>query len=143
MSLVLVAVACAYLADHRGGLAAGLELSQRRVRIRSGGLGNFDVFGQNTSALDAINPSDIESIEVVKGPAAATLYGTEAAAGVIQIFTKRGVSGAPRWNLQVDQGFNRLLPFAPDVDVRPVNDPLVEGPRGTYSYKLVEFLPNY
>src|SRR3712207_7146865 len=45
--------------------------------------------GQTASALDAINPEDIESIEVIKGPAAATLYGADAANGVIQIITKK------------------------------------------------------
>jgi len=65
------------------------------------------------SPLADINPEDIERIEVIKGAAATTLYGTEAAAGVIQIFTRRGASGAPRWTIQVDQGFNRLRPFSP------------------------------
>jgi TonB-dependent SusC/RagA subfamily outer membrane receptor len=91
------------------------------------------------SPLADINPNDIERIEVLKGSAASTLYGTEAAAGVIQIFTKRGSSGAPRWTLQVDQGFNRLLPFAPDVDVRPPGDPKPEGEN--YSYKLMNMDP--
>ena len=36
-----------------------------------------------------INPNDIERIEIIKGSAATTLYGTEASAGVIQVFTKR------------------------------------------------------
>ena len=40
--------------------------------------------------LNFINPNDIERIEVIKGPAATTVYGPEAAAGVIRIFTKRG-----------------------------------------------------
>ncbi len=93
------------------------------------------------SPLADINPNDIERIEIIKGSAASTLYGTEAAAGVIQIFTKRGTSGAPRWTAQVDQGFNHEMPFAPDVDVRPVNDPLPEGPRGTYSYKYLNMDP--
>lgn len=91
------------------------------------------------SPLADINPNDVERIEVLKGSAASTLYGTEAAAGVIQIFTKRGSSGAPRWTLQVDQGFNRLLPFAPDVDVRPPGDPKPEGEN--YSYKLMNMDP--
>ena len=93
------------------------------------------------SPLNDINPNDIDRIEVLKGSAASTLYGTEAAAGVIQIFTKRGTQGAPRWTMQIDQGVNYLLPFAPDVDVRPVNDPLVEGPRGSYSYKYLNMDP--
>ncbi|MBI4540890.1 MAG: SusC/RagA family TonB-linked outer membrane protein [Gemmatimonadetes bacterium] len=48
--------------------------------------------GQITSRLNDINPDDIESIEIIKGPAAATLYGTEASSGVIQIITKKGRS---------------------------------------------------
>ncbi len=60
------------------------------------------------SRLDDVNPNDIESIEIIKGPAAATLYGTEASGGVIQIITKRGRSGAARINLQVRQGVNWL-----------------------------------
>lgn len=43
--------------------------------------------------LNDINPDDIESIEVISGPAAATIYGTEAAAGVVQIITKKGAAG--------------------------------------------------
>ena len=49
--------------------------------------------GAGASRLNDINPQDIESIEVIKGPAASTLYGTEASNGVIQIITKRGKSG--------------------------------------------------
>jgi TonB-linked SusC/RagA family outer membrane protein len=46
--------------------------------------------GQTVSRLDDLNPDEIESIEIVRGPAAATLYGTQAANGVIRITTKRG-----------------------------------------------------
>ncbi|MBI4520601.1 MAG: carboxypeptidase-like regulatory domain-containing protein, partial [Gemmatimonadetes bacterium] len=49
------------------------------------------------SPLNDINPADVERIEIIKGAAATTLYGTEAAAGVIQIFTKKGTQGAPVW----------------------------------------------
>lgn len=63
------------------------------------------------SPLNDLNPADIERIEVVKGPAATTLYGAEAASGVIQIFTKRGAAGPPVWSAQVDQGIDRVLAF--------------------------------
>ncbi|MDX1623920.1 MAG: TonB-dependent receptor [Gemmatimonadota bacterium] len=63
------------------------------------------------SPLNDLNPADIERVEIVKGPAATTLYGTEAASGVIQIFTKRGEEGPPVWNLRIDQGFDRVLEF--------------------------------
>lgn len=76
------------------------------IRLHSGSLGHFNVFGQNTTGLEAINPSDIESIEVIKGPAASTLYGAEAAAGVIQIITNRGRMGDRniRWNFRAETG---------------------------------------
>ena len=61
------------------------------------------------SAFDDLNPNDIESIEIIKGPAAATLYGTEASAGVIQIITKKGQTGAPQFDAQVTQGANFVL----------------------------------
>lgn len=61
--------------------------------------------GAPISRLGDINPADIESIEVIKGPAAATLYGTEAANGVIQIITKRGrVSARPQISAYTRQG---------------------------------------
>jgi TonB-dependent SusC/RagA subfamily outer membrane receptor len=62
--------------------------------------------GQTASALDAINPDDIESIEVIRGPAAATLYGADAANGVIQIITKRGRLGSQQlqWNARMQVG---------------------------------------
>jgi len=53
----------------------------------------FAVGGQQGSRLNDLRPEDIESIEVVKGPAAATLYGADASAGVIQIITKKGRAG--------------------------------------------------
>jgi TonB-dependent SusC/RagA subfamily outer membrane receptor len=65
---------------------------------------------QNASALGDLNPEDIESIEVIKGPSAATLYGTEASAGVIQIITKRGSVGAPQFEIEATGATN----FMPD-----------------------------
>lgn len=63
------------------------------------------------SPLNDLNPADIDRIEIVKGPAATTLYGAEAASGVIQIFTKRGAPGPPVWSARVDQGIDRVLEF--------------------------------
>jgi TonB-linked SusC/RagA family outer membrane protein len=56
--------------------------------------------------LNDINPEDIESIEIIKGPAAATLYGTEASNGVIQIITKKGRAGETELEVNVRQGAN-------------------------------------
>lgn len=69
----------------------------------TGATGN--TFSQGVSALDAINPADIERIEVIKGPAASTLYGADAAGGVIQIITKKGSrTQKPSWTVRGDYG---------------------------------------
>jgi len=60
--------------------------------------------GEQSSALADILVSDIERIEVTKGGAASTLFGSDAATGVIQIFTKKGTPGAPRITARVEQG---------------------------------------
>ena len=91
------------------------------VRIRSDGLALNHAVGQHVAfgpkdvmgPLNDINPSDIERIEIVKGPAATALYGTEAAGGVIQIFTKRGSGGEAQWSAQIDQGVNWVQEFGP------------------------------
>jgi len=72
------------------------------IRINSGG-GQAANGNVGSSRLDDFDPASIERIEVLKGAAAATLYGTEASNGVIQIFTKRGSVGAPRWNITLQQ----------------------------------------
>ncbi|MFN0181920.1 MAG: SusC/RagA family TonB-linked outer membrane protein [Gemmatimonadales bacterium] len=58
------------------------------------------------SRLNDFNPEDIESIEIIRGPAAATLYGTEASNGVVQIITKKGHSGRAEFELITRQGAN-------------------------------------
>jgi TonB-dependent starch-binding outer membrane protein SusC len=86
--------------------AASLTLSNEPlifidgVRMDSRIQETFWVGGQLSSRLNDIRPEDIESIEVVKGPAAATLYGADASAGVIQIirfygFLGGGMLGSP------------------------------------------------
>lgn len=73
---------------------------------------SIGVGGQQTSRLDDINPDDIESIEVIKGPAATALYGTAAANGVIQIRTKKGRPGPARWSVYFDNtGFSDVTNF--------------------------------
>ena len=58
------------------------------------------------SRINDLNPEEIESIEVLKGPSAATIYGTEASNGVIQIITKKGRTGRPTWDVRLEGGAN-------------------------------------
>src|SRR5205823_6141419 len=59
----------------------------------------YGVGGQTISRFNDINPEDIESIDIIKGAAGVSLYGTAAANGVIQIRTKRGRAGRTQWSL--------------------------------------------
>ncbi len=63
-------------------------------------------YDQGPSRLDDLSPDDIESIDIVKGPSAATLYGTAAANGVISVVTKHGRAGAPRWTVAGEEGIS-------------------------------------
>ena len=65
--------------------------------------------GAGEDRLGDLNPEEIDRIEVLKGPAAATLFGSEAASGVIQVFTKRGRSNTPSsFTLNSSVGMNRI-----------------------------------
>jgi TonB-linked SusC/RagA family outer membrane protein len=55
-----------------------------------------------------LNPDDIESVEVLKGSAAAAIYGSKASGGVIMITTKRGRAGRPQFSLRQGVGTSRL-----------------------------------
>ncbi|HKW09983.1 MAG TPA: TonB-dependent receptor plug domain-containing protein, partial [Gemmatimonadaceae bacterium] len=92
--------------------------------------------GQSVTALNDLNPDDIESIEIVKGPAASTLYGADASAGVIQVITKKGRLGShefrqnltTEWN-QIDANFtpNALYGTCSAADVGAGGAPLCQG----------------
>jgi TonB-dependent SusC/RagA subfamily outer membrane receptor len=60
--------------------------------------------GATISRFDDVNNDDVESIEVLKGPAAAAMYGTAASNGVIQITTKRGRAGRTQWRTNASYG---------------------------------------
>jgi TonB-linked SusC/RagA family outer membrane protein len=64
--------------------------------------------------LDDIDPSQIATIDVLKGPAAATEYGTDAANGVIVITTKHGTTGKPQWHLSAEDGLSTIPTGFPD-----------------------------
>ena len=68
----------------------------------------IDVGGYSQNRLVDLNPNDIERIEVVKGAAAAAIYGARASNGVVEIFTKRGRAGEPRVNFSTNLKLNEL-----------------------------------
>src|SRR2546423_4104153 len=87
------------------------------------------VGGQVPSRFNDINLEDVETFEVLKGPAAAAQYGTAAANGVIQITTKRGRSGRPRWTTFVEGGTIRDVTDYPANYLRVANERNANGSR--------------
>ncbi|MEX2089720.1 MAG: carboxypeptidase-like regulatory domain-containing protein, partial [Bacteroidota bacterium] len=69
-----------------------------------------------------LNPNDVERIEVVKGAAAAALYGSRANNGVIQIFTKRGQLGTPRIMYRTQAGMGEIRKTY-EVNMSPYDKP--------------------
>src|SRR5205085_2229549 len=61
------------------------------------------------SPLDQIDVNIIEKVEIFKGPSAATLYGPDAANGVIVITTKRGKPGPTRWSANLTHSRTNAL----------------------------------
>ncbi|HWI92658.1 MAG TPA: TonB-dependent receptor [Flavisolibacter sp.] len=77
----------------------GFPLSTNSSNVSNGNFGTGN-------PLDNINPNDIESIEVLKDAAAAAIYGSRAANGVVIITTKHGQTGRPKINVNIYTGYN-------------------------------------
>lgn len=107
------------------GLAAGVYVENTSgapgatatIQIRGvGTFGNFSplvIVDGVESSLDRVDPDDIESFSVLKDGAAAAIYGSKAANGVMLIVTKKGKSGEPVITLDVDHTINVPLNFWP------------------------------
>jgi TonB-linked SusC/RagA family outer membrane protein len=86
------------------------------VRVdNSGDMGWEGRGGASTSRLDDINWEAVDRVEILKGAAAATLYGSEASSGVIQVFTKQGSPNRSRITLRFEGGTSSY----PDGAIKP------------------------
>lgn len=70
--------------------------------------GNQSYFTNTSNAMSAINPNDIENITVLKDAAAASIYGSRAANGVILVTTKSGKSGRAKFSARAKFGASSL-----------------------------------
>lgn len=69
--------------------------------------GTLYIGGGRPNFMNNLNPEEIENIEIAKGPAASSLYGTQAANGVIVVTTRRGRAGPPKWHMYAEGGLSR------------------------------------
>ncbi|MDE5761761.1 MAG: SusC/RagA family TonB-linked outer membrane protein, partial [Bacteroides sp.] len=84
------------------------------VPVRSGSINTMSS-DAGLDIMSTINSSDIESVTVIKDAAAASLYGSRAANGVVVITTKNGQAGKPKISLKADWGKSDFA-----MDYRPV-----------------------
>ncbi len=95
--------------------------------LYGGGNDGRDAGTSQQSRLNDLNPNDIESIQVLKGASAASLWGSRAANGVIVITTKKGKSGKP--TITFSSGYS-----LDQVNTRhELQDQWGQGSRGAYS----------
>lgn len=85
----------------------------------AGGLGNQDLESASISPLSMINPSDIESIEILKDASSTAIYGSRGANGVVLITTKKGKTGKGVISIEQDYGLIEIPKF---IDVLNSND---------------------
>lgn len=100
-----------------GQPGAGISIRVRGVSSIAGGneplyvidgLPQFNDDVRGVNGLATINPSDIESIEVLKDAAATAIYGSRGANGVVMITTKSGKTGTPRVVFESSVGLQEL-----------------------------------
>ncbi|MBQ1623406.1 MAG: TonB-dependent receptor [Bacteroidales bacterium] len=70
--------------------------------------GDQSYFTNTNNAIAAINPNDIESLTVLKDAAAASIYGSRAANGVILVTTKSGKAGKASFSARAKYGISKL-----------------------------------
>lgn len=99
------------------GVRVYSEQSGERGGNLAGAVAGFSEYAA-PSPLDYIDPNSIETIEVIKGPSAATLYGQDAANGVIVVTTKKGRPGPARWTISTERGMTEMAGSYPDLMVR-------------------------
>lgn len=102
---------------------------------------SMSVMSMNTSPLNSINPSDIESLEVLKDADATAIYGSRGANGVVLISTKKGKKGKTQFSTSLSQGAGNVAHFMKMMDTSQylamrregfANDGISEYPENAY-----------
>ncbi|MBE0654485.1 MAG: SusC/RagA family TonB-linked outer membrane protein, partial [Bacteroidales bacterium] len=70
--------------------------------------GDFGHYANTSNILSTLNPEDIENITILKDAAAASLYGSRAANGVVIITTKKGKAGKTKFDFKASQGWSSI-----------------------------------
>ncbi|KQR67478.1 TonB-dependent receptor [Pedobacter sp. Leaf176] len=128
------------------GKVAGVQVSQTSgapyagTKIRVRGIGSINASSDPLYVIDgypagnnvAINPEDIESIDILKDAASAAIYGSRASGGVVLITTKRGQDGKGRFEYDVQGGISQLAKKVKLLDADQFIQLLIDGRNNAY-----------
>lgn len=102
-----------------GGPGAGSEIVIRGLSTLNAGVGPlYVVDGQQMDNIDNIDPSSIESMDILKDGASAAIYGSKSANGVILITTKSGKLGFPKIDVSYTNTYSYVSSFVPIANVK-------------------------
>jgi len=110
--------------QNSGNPGGGITVNIRGINTINGSnqplyvLDGLQIDGSNQNVIATINPSDIESIEVLKDASATAIYGSKASNGVILITTKRGKKGTQRVSFQSYYGLQEIPTRVDLMDLR-------------------------
>lgn len=128
------------------GKVAGVQVSQTSgapysgTKIRVRGIGSINASSDPLYVIDgypagnnvAINPEDIETIDILKDAASAAIYGSRASGGVVLITTKRGKDGKGRFEYDVQGGISQLAKKVKLLDANQFIQLLIDGRNNAY-----------
>ena len=128
------------------GKVAGVQVSQTSgapysgTKIRVRGIGSINASSDPLYVIDgypagnnvAINPEDIETIDILKDAASAAIYGSRASGGVVLITTKRGKDGKGHFEYDVQGGISQLAKKVKLLDANQFIQLLIDGRNNAY-----------
>jgi outer membrane receptor protein involved in Fe transport len=124
-----------------GGFPMQTAISTRGASTLTSGVGGMKVYVDgielSNQTFAAVDPMSIARVEVIRGPQAATIYGSDAIGGVLQIFTKRGDSTLARPRIEAQVGLGVVeSPYPESGVLRQVYSGSVQGGTPTASYNF-------
>lgn len=86
----------------------GVPVDNQSINTQGQFAGNQEQGTVSPNRIADINPNDVESVTILKGSAAAAIYGARAAQGVVIITTKSGAAGATKYSLHSSYSFDKV-----------------------------------
>lgn len=118
-----------YVAQNSGEPGGGMSIKIRGTSSDGNNEPIYIVDGIRTGGLEYVNPSDIESMEILKDAASCAIYGAEGGNGVVLITTKKGKKGEGRVDYKYSYGLQSIVNSPNVMDAQQYKDYFMEATR--------------